>query len=149
MRLIIAGGRNFSDWELFKAKTYYFLANSCSITIISGHCMKPKGSKSKDFVVTFIADNGDEVCGADGMAERYAKEYQYKLELYPANWDLGKSAGPIRNQDMVNAKADGLLAYWDGGSKGTKDIIQKAQDKNLKVRKVMYNKNKTHEPPKQ
>lgn len=141
MRVIISGGRNYSDWETFKAKVYYFLANSSNITIISGHCMKPKGSKGKYFVVTFINDEGEEVCGADGMAERYAKEYNYKLEIYPANWDKhGKSAGPIRNSEMIYGKyPDGLISFWDGKSKGTKDVIQKAKDNNIQVRTVKYN----------
>ena len=61
--------------------------------------------------------------GADMLGERYAKENGYKIEYFPANWDLyGKSAGPIRNREMAKA-ADFVICFWDNASRGTKSMI--------------------------
>lgn len=69
--------------------------------------------------------------GIDKLGERYAKENGYKLLLYPANWDkYGKKAGPIRNSEMIKI-ANLLIAIWDGNSKGTKDIIDKAKSHDI------------------
>lgn len=51
------------------------------------------------------------------------KEFGYSLKYFYPNWEkYGKSAGIIRNHEMGDY-ADYLLAFWDGTSKGTKDMI--------------------------
>lgn len=62
-----------------------------------------------------------------------------RYEVFRADWDKhGKAAGPIRNQEMLdNGKADALVAFWDGKSPGTKDMIRRAKRKGIKV-KVVY-----------
>lgn len=52
---------------------------------------------------------------------------------FHANWDkLGKKAGPIRNQQMVN-QADALVLVWDGKSRGSADVKKKAEKKGIPV----------------
>ena len=49
--------------------------------------------------------------------------FGYSLKYFYPNWEkYGKSAGIIRNHEMGDY-ADYLLAFWDGTSKGTKDMI--------------------------
>ena len=49
----------------------------------------------------------------------------------PADWDkYGKSAGFIRNKEMVDI-ADAAIIFWDGDSKGTKDTIERVQNKGI------------------
>lgn len=61
--------------------------------------------------------------GADRLGEQWAHAHGVKVKLFPANWrELGKAAGPIRNGEM-GKYADGLIALWDGQSKGTKHMI--------------------------
>ena len=43
-----------------------------------------------------------------------------------------KAAGPKRNEQMAN-DADTLIAFWDGESKGTRDMIQIATQLDMKV----------------
>lgn len=50
---------------------------------------------------------------------------ELKIVPHPADWDrLGKSAGPIRNQDMM--RAVGFLIAWPGGA-GTANCIRIAR----------------------
>jgi len=67
--------------------------------------------------------------GVDAIAELIAKDCQLTTQIFKPNWDkYGKSAGAIRNQQIVEA-ADKVVAFWDGQSKGTKitiDLTKKA-----------------------
>ena len=118
MKVIIAGGRDFSDYELLKKKCDSILSNKklSDITIVSG-CAR----------------------GADDMGETYALEKGYMIELFCAEWETyGKKAGMIRNTQMAEV-ADALIAFWDGKSHGTKHMIEIATKKGLLVRVIKYN----------
>ena len=61
--------------------------------------------------------------GVDQLGERWAKENGIPVAKFPADWDKHKkAAGYVRNTDM-GEYADGLIAVWDGSSKGTKHMI--------------------------
>ena len=113
-KVIIAGCRDFNDYGLLCRKCDTILANkrqSREIVIVSGTAR-----------------------GADQLGERYARERGYKVQQYPADWDHGgKAAGPIRNAKMA-ANADALIAFWDGESRGTKNMIDTAGRRGLDVR---------------
>lgn len=111
MKVIIAGCRDFNNYEFLLNKCNSILINQKEIEIVSG-CAN----------------------GADKLGERYAREKSYMIKKFPANWDLyGKSAGYIRNKEMANY-ADALIAFWDGKSKGTKHMIDLANEYNLKIK---------------
>ena len=115
MKVIIAGGRDFHNYELLKEKCDVILGRQTEIEIVSG--------KAK---------------GADKLGEQYAEEKGYPVTLFPADWDEhGKAAGFRRNLEMANY-ADCLIAFWDGKSKGTKMMIELAEQKGLNVRVVKY-----------
>lgn len=64
--------------------------------------------------------------GADAYAEEYAKYEGVDIEVYKPDWDKhGNSAGYLRNAILVE-KADMVIAYWDGESKGTAHSIELA-----------------------
>lgn len=117
-RVIIAGGRDFQDYDLVQKKVGYYLQNklkSDTVIVVSGHAT-----------------------GSDTLGERYAREHDLKCELYPADWNThGKAAGPIRNAQMADV-AQALIAFWDGESRGTKNMIDTAKAKGLKVVVVRY-----------
>jgi len=76
--------------------------------------------------------------GADIWGAKIARENGFAVEEYPADWKThGKSAGPIRNRQMVD-RADALIAVWDGKSSGTADVIAKAKAKGLLVHVFDY-----------
>ena len=58
------------------------------------------------------------------------------VHVIPADWKKhGRAAGPIRNQQMLDeGKADVVVALWDGKSRGTLDMIQRATEAGVPVR---------------
>lgn len=118
LKIVIAGGRHFNNYDLLKSKCDSILSQKVQegykIIIVSG--------KAK---------------GADSLGERYAKEKGYIVDEFPADWSLGPKAGPIRNEQMA-AHSDALIAFWNGKSKGTKSMINLAKKYNLSIRIIRY-----------
>lgn len=62
--------------------------------------------------------------GPDRVGEVYARENGLRLLVVPANWArYGKQAGFVRNKEMAGV-ADGLIAFWDLRSNGTRNMIE-------------------------
>lgn len=117
-KVIIAGGREFNDYPLLKAKVDASL-----------------NTKSKTHKIVIVSGKAR---GADSLGERYAAERGYEVSAHPADWDAyGKSAGYRRNAEMAQ-EADALIAFWDGKSRGTKHMIDLAEKHGLVIRKVIY-----------
>lgn len=83
------------------------------------------------FEITEVVSGGAR--GVDRLGERYAKENDISIKRFIPDWDgLGKKAGHVRNREMGDY-ADALIAIWDGVSKGTKGMIDYANNKGLEV----------------
>lgn len=118
MKVIIAGGREFADYELLKKVCNHMLSKTdqSSITVVSG------GAR-----------------GVDKMGESYAKEHGIECIVMNAEWDkYGKSAGYLRNQAMANISTH-LIAFWDGKSRGTKHMIDIAKKDGLTICAIDFN----------
>lgn len=116
MKVIVAGGRDFNDYETLKVNLdFLFSQTNRTIEIVSG-----------------------EANGADKLGEMYAAEKNLRVTTWPAQWDLyGKKAGYHRN--MLMAKyATHLVAFWDKKSAGTGMMIRIALEHNLHTRIVYY-----------
>ena len=112
--VIIAGGRNFDDYLALKKYCDHLLQNKSEVIIISGKAN-----------------------GADKLSEQYAKEKNFPIAEFPANWNAyGKAAGFKRNKEM-GIYADALIAFWDCKSKGTKHMIDTAKFKDIPT-KIFY-----------
>lgn len=71
--------------------------------------------------------------GVDTMGEQWANENNIPIKEFPANWKkYSKRAGYLRNEQMADY-ADALIAVWDGSSKGTRHMINIAEEKSLKI----------------
>lgn len=112
-KLLLAGGREFYDYDMFRYKVDFLTQNKTNIEIISGGAM-----------------------GADTLAEKYAKEKGYKLTIL-GDFSQGKSGGPIRNSKLVEI-ADAAIYFWDGTSRGTLDCMKKAKAKGIPMKVVRY-----------
>ena len=76
--------------------------------------------------------------GADLMGEQYGRHFDHQIIVMPAEWQVhGKKAGILRNREMAEA-ADVLFAFWDGSSKGTKNMIDTALSLGLEVHVYRY-----------
>lgn len=70
--------------------------------------------------------------GVDTIALWLAQQWGVPCRMFPAQWSLGNKAGPLRNQQMADY-AEALIAIWDGVSRGTADMISRAQVKGMQV----------------
>ena len=128
LRIIIAGSRNFNDYEFLKREVLNIVKYDNRpkeyVKIISG-CAR----------------------GADTLGERFAKEFGLEVKKFPADWDgLGKRAGYVRNAEMAKFAVEDnsygvLIAFWDGQSRGTKHMIDLAKRYGLEVHVVNYKEN--------
>jgi hypothetical protein len=80
--------------------------------------------------------------GVDTVAVQTAQERGILTIVYKPNWRMyGKSAGPIRNQRIVD-ECDCLAAFWNGKSPGTLHSIRCAvqQRKSVVINPKVYTK---------
>lgn len=136
IKIIIAGSRNFNDYK--------------------------KMRKTLDSIISLKVHEGDSVeiieggaRGADKLGMQYALEEDIPFKEFPAEWEnlnvtpcvvkidrLGRKynvlAGHNRNKKMAEyAKKESdiaiLVAFWDGKSPGTKNMIEQAQKLKIEV----------------
>lgn len=133
-KVIIAGSRTFDRYDIVRS------------------------TLNRKFSEPFIVVSG---CaqGADRLGERYAKEYNLAIEQHPAKWsDLTAQpchikynsrgtynalAGHNRNREMLQSvleNPDGgcVVAFWDGQSTGTRNMINIAREAGITVHVIQY-----------
>ena len=71
--------------------------------------------------------------GADAFAEQWCWERGVVQEVYPADWNLGRKAGPLRNKQMVDDGADLVLAFVRDGSRGASGTVELARKAGIPV----------------
>jgi len=81
-----------------------------------------------------VIDGGAE--GADSLGNRAALNlgfFTQRFLITEEEWNrLGRKAGPVRNQRMLDeGKPSFALIFWDGSSPGTKDMIQRLETANI------------------
>ena len=116
-KVIVAGGRDFADYKLLTAQCNWYLSLRApsDVEIVCGMAK-----------------------GADSLGAKYACERGITVRTFPADWDkYGKQAGYMRNKEMADY-ADALIAFWDGKSKGTLDMIRRMKQSGKPCRIVRY-----------
>lgn len=118
-RVMVAGGRDFGDYSLLATSLDRILEPYQDIKIVSGHAR-----------------------GADQLGEQYAKEQGLPCTVFSAEWKrFGKRAGFIRNAQMLEYALQAsplVVAFWDGKSHGTGDMINKARGAGVECVVVSY-----------
>lgn len=108
VRILVTGGRDFRDFKLLTEGADRLL------------------SKLPDAKPYFYFGDAK---GADSLIWQYVLRNKLNYERFVANWKMyGKAAGMIRNKEMLDSVVglEGLkycLAFWDGKSKGTHNMI--------------------------
>jgi len=124
MKLIIAGSRSITD----KQKVFEIIEEN-----------NQRWQQDNIFITEIVSGRAR---GIDNLGEEYARKNNISIKFFPADWNKhGKSAGYIRNAEMAKY-ADGLLAIWDGESKGTKHMIEIAKKYELSIIKEVIVINK-------
>lgn len=121
-KLIVAGGRDFDNQDL-------------ALTVMNNLIEQGIIADEPDLeIVSGMAK------GADAIGYDLAKENGLTCHEFPADWKShGKRAGFIRNVEMSNF-AEGLLAFWDTESKGTKHMIDVMCSKGKPVFVIQYDR---------
>jgi hypothetical protein len=111
MRVIVCGGRTYGNrWRVFD-------------TLDAIHSATP--------ITALIHGNAH---GADNLADDWAMGKCETL-TFPPLWEVyGKSAGPKRNQQMLEAKPDLVVAF--PGGRGTADMVRRAKAAKIPVKMI-------------
>ena len=124
-RLLVCGGREYADRD----KVYNVL-DEFSIRYSSNWVPNDNWLPSDITTISGAAK------GADRIAIDWATVNYARLEEYPANWaDHGKSAGYIRNRQMLEeGKPDVVIAF--PGGRGTAMMVKLAKDAGVPVYEI-------------
>ena len=108
MKVLVTGGRNYRD----TVHVNRVLDDCIGLTVLISGAAK----------------------GADTLALRWAMSRQVEFRGYPAKWGGGRSAsaGPIRNQRMLDDAEPDLVIAFPGG-RGTADMMKKARAAGVRV----------------
>ena len=67
-----------------------------------------------------------EAAGPDTLGRQWAERFGVNIASFPADWDThGRAAGHIRNKEMAK-HAQAAIVFWDGKSRGAKNMIDEA-----------------------
>lgn len=135
--LIVAGCRDFADYRKVRERCGWVMEE------LFGHEWQDTAPRHTH-VLSGCAK------GADALGIQWANEYGIPIMRFPADWETyGKAAGPIRNREMVRAAKAAtltqegseknkttkaiLIAFWDGKSRGTRNIIETARKEGVET----------------
>lgn len=123
MRILICGSRTWKDSAAIEGALFDYGIHRVIETHDTEHLTVIEGGAN----------------GADKIAGEIAQKNDWKLKVYPADWQrYGKAAGFIRNSQMLHdGKPDLVLAFWDGKSRGTAMMIELAEKAGVEV-KIFY-----------
>lgn len=122
-KVIVAGSRDFNDYDLLSTKLIHFLSRYKpeDIEIVSG------GAR-----------------GADSLGERFADEKGCNKEVFPANWNrqpdgsYDKSAGFKRNWEMAKYADACVVFMHKDGTDGSQHMIDLAEREGIRLKVVRY-----------
>ena len=111
---LICGGRDFTDADLFNSAMSDLISlRGCPNRIIHGAAR-----------------------GADMLADQWGKRMALNVIAMPADWArFGRSAGPRRNQAMLDHRPDFVVAF--PGGHGTADMVRRARKADVDVAEVL------------
>lgn len=116
MKIAVVGSRDFNDYQRLSREL-------------------------KDLEIDVILSGG--ASGADKLAKRYAEESRIDFEEWLPRHQVDKDTpyNPkwyhVRDEEMIN-EADTVVAFWNGISKGTKNVIDYAQREGKLLKVVRF-----------
>jgi hypothetical protein len=114
MRVVVFGGRDFTNRSM---------------------AFKALDRIHKQYNITLVIDG--EAPGADTLAHHWAVARGIENLRFPANWaKYGRSAGPIRNRQMIEEGVPDMGVAFPGG-RGTENMKQQLKKAGIKILNVV------------
>lgn len=118
MRILVTGSRDWND----------------ELVIVRALNEAKCGISYRDVILV----HGACKTGADYLADLWAAERGIEIERHPAKWrEFGKSAGFMRNFEMVDLGADICLAFIKNNSRGASHCAYYAEVRGIPVRRYV------------
>lgn len=161
LRVVIAGSRFFNDYKTLEKVTIKKLFElnkmypQLNLLTIDRENSLYKINRENLEIISGMAS------GADSLAVQFANNYDLKLIEFPADWDnlevspckimensygrYNALAGHNRNRAMAEyATSDGnfgvLILFWDGKSKGSKNMKNQAVIFGMKIFEILISR---------
>lgn len=112
LRVLVCGGRDYHD---------------------AGHIFETLDNLHSERGIVCVIEGG--ALGADEWAAMWAEMTETPRQRFKANWSLGRKAGPIRNQRMIDEGKPDLVVAFPGG-RGTADMVKRAKAAGLDLIEV-------------
>ena len=118
-RVLVCGGRDYvEEWNVFRVLQELWDEHGMELVVIEG------GARGADAAAATWAD-------AWHQSGRNVAHLQFR-----ANWlQHGKSAGPRRNQRMIDEGRPDLVVGFPGGV-GTRDMLRRARSSGIEVKEI-------------
>lgn len=71
--------------------------------------------------------------GIDTSAREYALKHKIRITEVLPEYDLYGKSAPLKRNDWLIQLSDAVYVFWDGKSRGTKYVINKAKDEGKPV----------------
>lgn len=158
LRIVIAGSRFFNDYKTLEKVTIKKLFElnkmypQLNLLTIDRENNLYKINRENLEIISGMAS------GADSLAVQFANNYSLKLVEFPADWDnlevspckimenshgrYNALAGHNRNRAMAEYATSGdnfgvLILFWDGKSKGSKNMKNQAVIFGMKIFEIL------------
>ena len=143
MRILVCGGRDFAnpvsndyspENQITKKQYSFVLSELDKLAVQYSKEYKSDGNWLPTDI-TIIEGNAK---GVDRAARDWATINYANLKVFSADWEkYGKSAGFIRNQQMLDEGKPDLVVAFPGGT-GTADMIRRAKKAGVEVKEIKY-----------
>ena len=104
-------GSNYIQYEV---KMKLAIVGSRNVEILDIEKYMPEG-------ISEIVSGGAK--GADALAKEFAEKNGIKYTEFQPKYNLYGKAAPLKRNDEIADYADRAIAFWDGKSKGTKNVV--------------------------
>ena len=142
IRLIIAGSRDFNNYKLLEKEVGAYLREilkeECNLDLVTegeGNWGWYNGEQQVEILPPLEIVSGG-ARGADRLGEKYARERNYHLKIFNADWEKnGRSAGYIRNEEMAKY-ANYCICFNINRSKGSAHMESLAKKHSLGLKVI-------------
>lgn len=131
-RVAVVGTRTFSDYPRLKRALDAYRQRNGLFVVVTGTFPEEVDAEGRWVMPE---------AGADQLAVWWAQEVGFPCRVFPAAWRRYGAKGPDnagyrRNQqiaDYLRPEGDIVLAFWDGESPGTGDVVRRLKGRGITV----------------